>query len=146
MTADFSYLSALDVSASSTAEIVLHEINVEEGSPILVVSPATAENPIYFKTHLRILKQNAAAISAGNITQATLDASLEHAREVFPVCVIRGWRNVVALDGTPVQFNREECAAFLKRLPNWIFRRIHDFCATSSNFATRVDAESLAKN
>ena len=140
---DFSYLEELKVEGN-TQEFELEAI-VQK--PVLIVKPATQENKPYFNAVLRASgKVSAMARKANkNLTEKQLSEAREQDRELYPKHVIVDWRRVVDKKGNEVPFSVENCAAYLKALPDWIFEAVRRFCEINANFVEEIDLEEKAK-
>lgn len=140
---DFSHLQTLDI-RNKVAPFAIHQI---AGAPILNMRSATEVNKPYFNAVLKRSRSNVRALKAGAISQAMIAENREQDRELFPKHVITGWAGVVDSQGASVPFNVENCAAFLRALPDWIFDEIRNFAGDSVNFAGEMpDIEAKAKN
>ncbi len=143
---DFSHLGALDVMSSTTAEYTIFQISVNGISPTLILAPATEANESYFNAAMRQSGKRMKAVRAGNLNPKVLEEQRELDRKLFPRYVIQGWRDVTDAAGNAVAFSAEECEAFLRQLPNWLFDEIRMFASDAANFVDTVDIEVIAKN
>lgn len=140
---DFSYLKNLDVK-NKTAHYPIHQI---AGTPVLIMKPATEANKPYFNAVLKKSRRNVRALKAGAINQVMIAENREQDRELFPRFVVTGWEDLVDAKGEAVEFNRENCEAFLRALPDWIFDEVRNFAGDSINFTEDMpDIEVKAKN
>lgn len=127
---DFSHLSKLEVK-DRTAKYPIYQI---EGEPVLIMRPANESNKPYFNSVLRKSRRNIRSLQVGAINQKMIDENREQDRILFPKHVIVGWENMPDSKGENVPFSSENCEAFLRALPNWIFDEIRNFASTSANF------------
>jgi len=127
---DFSHLKNLDVK-DKTARYTIHQI---AGTPVLIIKPATEANKPYFNAVLKKSRRNVRALKAGAINQVMIAENREQDRDLFPKFVVTGWEDLSDAKGKPVEFNRENCEAFLRALPDWIFDEVRDFAGNSVNF------------
>lgn len=140
---DFSHLKNLDVK-DRTARFPIHQI---AGAPALIMKPATEANKPYFNAVLKRSRRNVRALKAGAINQVMIAENREQDRELFPKFVVTGWEGVTDSKGKEAEFNRENCEAFLRALPDWIFDEVRDFAGNSVNFTEDMqDAEVKAGN
>lgn len=143
---DFSYLQNLEVSATRTSRMTLHEIR---GEPTLILKPATEANKPYFNSVLKRSRKYGRAIQAGNMTPGIIAENREEDRELYPSHIVAGWEGVVDSGNKPVKFSEAACRSFLKALPDWLFDNIRMYAATPSNFVNDeepIDVEEVAKN
>ncbi len=143
---DFSHLANYDVSADSTAEYTLYEL---EGEPVLIVRPANDKNKKYFNSVLKSSARMAQIARVGKITAKILNENREQDRELFPKFVIIGWKGVLSATRKDVPFNADNCAQFIAALPNQIFDGLRQFAASPGSFITDADEigiEDQAKN
>lgn len=140
---DFSHLKNLDVK-DKTARYTIHQI---AGAPVLIMNPATEANKPYFNAVLKKSRRNVRALKAGAISQVMIAENREQDRELFPRCVVTGWEGVTDAKGKTVEFSRENCEAFLRALPDWIFDEVRNFAGDSINFTEDMpDVEVKAGN
>jgi len=145
---DFSHLRLYDVASDDTAELELCQL---EGSPVLVVAPATDTNRGYFNALLKRNKTYARRLKAGGVTPELLSKNRNEDRVLYARFVLKGWKGVVDSAGASVDFNVENATAFLKALPDWIFDDVRSFAAEPSSFVadgdpTPDDIEEAAGN
>lgn len=143
-TASFSHLKKHEVSADQTADYVFYEI---AGEPTLTVAPATPANKRYnsemTKRNLPLYKRVRAA---GDSAMAKAAEDIRDTdRDLYAKHVIKGWSNVFDADGNEAKFNKENCAAFLEALPDYMFDMLRDFASNNSSFVS-LDSEDAAKN
>ena len=137
----------------ATAEFELPWLpGTKDGSPVLIVRPATEANTQF---NAAMLKRSGNRIRAAN---AGVDFNPEEAKEdrkddrrLYPRYVIVGWRNLVSKDGKLVPFNLDNSIQLVAKLPNWIFDKIRIFCMRPERFVRTLDelepnAASLAGN
>lgn len=121
------------------AEFVLDMI---DGKPVLLVTPATESNPKYFNEYFKKNKARLTRMRRRGIDFAQIKEDRETDRQLYPGNVIKGWRGVLDADGNEVQYTDEVCLEFLAALPDWIFDEIRAFAGNPASF---VD-EAMAGN
>lgn len=146
---DFSYLDGLDVT-DKTKELPLRGISVGGKTPILVVKPATKDNPEYWSEMLVQVEnhKNKYTSNDAQSVSSKLDDNRETDRVLYPKHVIVGWKNVVDGSGKPAEFTLGNCKAFINSIPGWLFDRVRDYCAEPSNFAQltfEISEDSIKK-
>jgi len=134
----FGYMQQGAVKPSITKEYEIEEIQVNGVSPVLIVKPANESNAKYINAML--------ASQTGNrknkkINAARLKEVLDMDRELYPLYVIDGWKNVVDEKGTEVQFSVEDCNDMVSQLPYHAFSRLRDFCSDIYTWAKDVDID-----
>ena len=145
--ADFSALSKLEVPAEKTSELLLDEITVNGKSPTLHLASATDLNKPYFAALLKKSAATAKAVKSGKITQSMIEESRDDDLELFPKFVLKGWDDVCDMStGADVKFTKEEGAAFLEALPDWLFDKVRNHASDQSNYVDAIDIEINAKN
>jgi hypothetical protein len=141
---DFSHLDDLKVTADTTAEYKIHEI---QGSPALILRSANEGNSGYTNGLLRLTGQGRGQRRAKiKIDAKTMDDMRTNDRELFPAHVIVGWTGVKDANHAPVKFCKGDCANFINALPDWIFDGVRAFANDPENFVTQIDSEELAGN
>jgi hypothetical protein len=106
--------------------------------PALWVRPALESNRAYFAARLKSLQQRRKA-SARRVSQADFEAAREIDRELYPRYVVVGWENVLNAAGEQAFFNRENCEAFLRALPDWLLDELRNYCSEPGNFAGALE-------
>lgn len=143
---DFSHLSALQVSADKTAEYVIHQITVNDKSPVLILAPATDANKGFFNALLRRSSKQAAALKAGKVDVKMIEDHRDEDRVLYPKHVVKGWRDMVDAEGERVPFTQQNVTDFFEALPNWVFDDVREFARETSNYVDPLDVEIKAKN
>ncbi len=138
-------LDYLDISKATA----IFEMPWLRGGPSLIVKTAMAENEKYSSASLRmsgnrIAFQNKVA-SGGAVTTDDADVDGKEDRTLYPKYVIVGWAGIVDKAGEPVKFNHENCKAFVKLLPRWIFDRLRIFCMRPERFLAAEDVGEQAE-
>lgn len=146
---DFSNVRKLDI-AGKTAEYKLYEMD-EDPKPVLIMKPIGSENKPFFNEMLRRFGGDARRMKALAKDGEALDKVREATRELFPLHVVTGWRNMRDNDGNIVEFSQDACAEFFAVLPPDMVDDIRAFADDPSNFrvtrgAPPIDAEALAGN
>ncbi len=142
--ADFGQLKALEVTAGKTVEYVIHQV---EGSPVLILAPATENNIPLFNA---ALKRAGKAVNRAKINSKTLSTIKEGRAqdcELYAKFVVKGWRKVVDVNSDEVSFTKENCHDFLTALPDYIFDDVREYAREPSNFVDDLlDTEVVAEN
>lgn len=154
---NFSHLKKLSVKGK-TAEFPISLIRfekkngdeIENVSPVLIVSPATSINKPYINAALRKMsKKLKRAASTGIVGKSENDELRKISIQLYPQYVIEGWEDMPDSDGNFVEFTEESCRDFLEAYPKELMDELIDFCSKNSNFAEVLDMESageIAKN
>ena len=101
----------------------------------LVVKPATPENGKFNAASLRMSgKRQRQIVSAGSLTSDDANQDRSEDRLLYPRYVVVGWGGIFDKKGDPVKFDYENCKAFIKMLPKWIFDRLRIFCLRPERF------------
>jgi hypothetical protein len=126
---DFSHLSKYQID-DQTAE---YELPIE-GDPIptLIVRPANEANKTYYNKVFASSTRR--ALRASKVNAKALAEQRDEDRELYPLHVVVGWRGIRDSSGADVPFSQENCAEFLRVLPDWIFQGLRNFCASPSVF------------
>ncbi len=141
----FGYLSKADVGKDAVASYTIHQITVNGRTPTLVLRPATVENSAYFNEVLKRPSQ-ARSLRGGKINPAVVRENRADDFRLYPEHVVVGWCDVVASDGSDVDFCKEDVADFLNELPDWIFDEVRGFAGNIENFAGSIDVDTTAGN
>lgn len=115
----------------TTAPLVLEEI---EGSPTLILRPATEDNAEYFNAVFKATKKRARKAKAAGLDSSSFKELRDQDRVLFSKYVVIGWKDVKDSSGKAVEFSTEDCLAFLKALPTWLFDKVRAFCNEPLNF------------
>jgi hypothetical protein len=149
--ANFDHLKNLEVTAESTADYTLYQVEDPETgkSPTLIVAPATDANAPYFNALLKRSRKYARQLKARNVSVDTLQQSRGEDKILYPRHVIKGWRDVFDSKGKPVKFSQEACIEFFQSIPDWIFEDIRTFAGDPTNFLDTdesIDAEAVGEH
>lgn len=139
--ANFDYLAKYDV-GDNTVDYELYQL---DGTPVLKLAPATADNKAYQNAMFRSRNAVRRATSK-KLTQAQIDEGIERNKKLYAEHVIKGWSGVTDSSGNEVPFSKAACAAFLRSLPDWIFGDIVMYASEPENFIETIDTEEVAKN
>lgn len=60
-------------------------------------------------------------------------------RELYPTYVVTGWGGIPGSDGVAVPFSPENCADFVRALPDWLFDRVRQHASSPTNFLSIDD-------
>lgn len=136
---DFSHLQKEEAKTDTAIEFVIHDL---AGKPTLDVLPALPEyNKAFRKEVMRIAENKRALRKASKSDDKELDF------EIYAKTVVKGWSGVVDSKGKAVEFNEENCRAYLKAVPKFVFSDLRQFCLDITNWVEdELDTESAAKN
>jgi hypothetical protein len=114
----------------------------DEVKPVLLLRSPSEGNKDYTNGILRLTGQ----ADGGRKKKLKVDAKFmdemrEQDRELYPECVITGWKGVVDEDGVDVPFSTKACADFLSELPDWIFDGIRSYAQEPENFTKQISKE-----
>lgn len=135
---DFSHLESLAVKKDSTAEYEFFEI---ETKPTLICR-CTLDNNGY-QSAIRakrdeitrnVRKRTKGKKERQRINDRILELLREPDREAFPGNVIIGWTTNKDAKGKEVTYSDENCADFLKALPDWLFDNLRLYCYDAQSF------------
>ena len=144
---DFSNIQRQGNGASKTARYTFYEVKSE---PWLEVVPATERNKPYFNALLKSQQRNRRTLRSGSITVDTIRRSRDEDRALYAKHIVKGWGNVQDAKGKAVGFSPDECADFLKALPDWLFDDLRNFASDLQSFDEEMDdageAGETAKN
>ena len=151
-TATFDF-SAQQVTEETTKPYIFDMI---PGRPSVILSPAHDSNPDFLDARLRrsvAQSEKLAQAPRGNgddkLTPESLKRQIEDDREVDRDLIARtcarAWGNPpVAIDGSKPEFSADNCYAFFKALPDWIFDPFRNFAGNLYNFVKQppVDGDT----
>jgi hypothetical protein len=150
---DFSNLRALDVTAETIREYTFERI---VGAPSIRCAPAVDSNKPFLNARLRVsIENDKAALNKPTATPETLAADMDLSREqdkqLIAMHCARAWGTAPkAADGTEPEFSAENCLAFLRALPDWLFDPFRRWAANVNNFVpqqvTQRQADDLGKD
>lgn len=143
---EFDHLRKLDITNEATAEYALTRISVNGKSPKLILAPATEANKRYHAAVLKRAPKAAKMMKDGAFNIDTLDEYRQEDRDLFAKHVIKGWIDMLSLEGNEINFSEAACQDFLKALPDWIFDDIREFAGNATNFSDVMDVDTLAGN
>lgn len=148
---DFSHLKGLDIEGK-TAECTLsfQTKQAKAGEdviwPTLTVRPATEATATFANEQLKMTKKTAALARAGAFNTGTFKEARDNDRDLYARYVIVGWKGIYDKSGKEAKFSEDECRAFLRALPDYLFDQIRAFCTEPSNFSDQVSVEAIVKN
>lgn len=141
--ADFSHLRKLDVTTESLAEYVFEDI---PGDPSIWFRPMTDANTDYMNERVRLAVERAEKEQKETKTQRKkrvlsteqIDEDRDLDRLLMArTCAVR-WGNAPRdVNGDQPEFNEENCLAFLRALPNYMFDPCRGFVGNVYNFVDR---------
>lgn len=137
---NFSKLKKLELTSVSTATYTFPNI---DGSPQVIVRPATEINKQYFNALLKRARKNARATP----TVGIIAENRTEDRELYAQHIITGWTRMEQITDDTT-FNLQNCKDFLAALPDYEFDSLREFCSNPVNFleGESIDAELTAKN
>jgi len=142
----FGHIKSANLTAEKTVEYTMHQITVNGKSPTMIVKPASEINKGYFNALLKRSARLQRKVQAGRIDAATIAENRNEDRDLYPVHVIVGWKDVVGEDGQDVPFSSQDCADFLGAIDNFIFDDLRNFCGTPTNFADGLDVTTTEQH
>ncbi len=143
----FTHLKKLEV-AGKTAWLTLDDL---EGNPSLCILFSGQSNHGYFNAILKRSANRNRKILSGKIDVQMMEDNMADDRDLFPMHVITGWKDMMDDKGKPVPFTRSDCVEFCQDLPDWIFEKIRNFAQNPERFLEEgeelvSDGLELAKN
>lgn len=138
---NFTHLGNLAVTADNIIEYPLNELD-EEVKPVLLLRSPSEGNKDYTNGILRLTGQ----ADGGRKKKLKVDAKFmdemrEQDRELYPQCVIVGWKHMPDAEGKDVPFSAEACAELLAELPNWIFDGVRGYAQDPENFVAQISKD-----
>ncbi len=141
---DFGQLKALEVTADKTVEYTLYQV---EGTPTLILAPATESNIPLFNAALKRAGKAGNRVKISGKTLGTIREGRVQDRELYARHVVKGWHDVTDVNGDEVPFTRENCHDFLTALPDYIFDDVREYAREPANFVDELpDTEAVAEN
>lgn len=146
---DFSHLKKLDVTEASEAEFVFDDI---PGEPSVWFRPMTDTNADYLNERVRLATERAEAQqkeTKGQRRKRVLSVEqLEEDREQDRVlmartCALRWGTPPKASDGSEPEFSEENCLAFFRALPSYMFDPCRGFVSNVYNFVDQEARKAL---
>lgn len=133
--ADFSNIAALNVDETTLAPYTFYYIPDE---PVIWLAPATEENKPYINAHRRAAAEQAAKEirrpSGEIMTPEEREENRDIDRKIIAEHCAKRWDRIKDRHGNIIEFSQEECLAFLRALPNWMFDPIRGFVLNQANF------------
>ena len=105
-----------------------------EGSPKLLLLPATEANRPYHAALLKRNVRNARRIQAGRVDPQFIAEQRNEDRELYSKFVAKGWSGVTDDEGKESAFSPAECHEFFKALPDWIFDDVRAYAMNTTNW------------
>lgn len=143
MSSKFGHLQELEVSKEKTAELELPEI---KSSPVLILKHAGEANKRYFNKLLKRSQRAQRRIRNRNLNVDVVQETRNQDRHLYAEEVVTGWRNVIDMEGNPVEFSQENVLEFLQALPDWLFDDVRLFAANPENFTEVSPDEEMEEN
>lgn len=143
--ANFTHLKKYKVTADDVVDYEMPELGKKA---VLQLRSATEGNPGYMNGLLRLTGNTNGARRQKNksIDAETLGEARVHDRELYPVNVIVGWKNVPDDKGKNVKFSVKEAAELIEQLPDYLFDDMRAFANAPENFVAVIDSEEKGKN
>lgn len=138
---DFSHLSQLSEDGTKALPYTFEEI---AGGPTLTSRPATTANTRYNSARLRgISKRTGGGRKRIRIDQNTIDAARQDDIELIAKYCVTGW-TVPPRDrsGEEVPFSSENCEAFFRAMPDWMFDDFRTWAQDPLSFVDDPDGAS----
>lgn len=140
--ADFSYLDELKVTSEDLSELTLYSIKLPNGKhPTLIGRHGGESNQAYANAVLKRQMKQQKVVKAGAMTVGMVQSNRDHDRQLYPVHVLTGWRDVCDAKNKDVPFAVDECADFVKALPDDIFDEVRNHFGDPMNFRNAADPE-----
>ena len=146
---DFSHMKGSQIKSDSTSEYTIYEIMTGGQHPTLIVKPSTEANRPYYNELLKRMRRISRRVRGGGMDVETVERSRDEDRELFPLHVIEGWKDVYDANDKPVSYSVENCRDFLKVVADWIFDDVRNYCSDPTNFVDEEPdgaVEDTAKN
>mgnify|MGYP003634246050 CR=1 FL=1 len=152
--ADFSFLDSQKTQGTVEKEFTLHGLTMPDGStPVLMGVFAGETNPPYWNAQLKRqgkrLATTQAAVKAGDIDGALIKQGREDDRDLYPLHIIKAWKNVIDAEGKPVKFSTADCQGLFQHLPNETMEAVRGYFGDYVNFVgeamTIAQAQSTGK-
>lgn len=157
---DFSHLDKL---VASTDKIIEYELFEIVGGPLLSLCCAQDNEEYLNKIRARrsqierqVREMQAKQKKSRRLRPTDIIRELMRPvdTECYPGTIVKNWdKNVVDATGKKVPYTDENCAEFLKRLPNHIFDPLREFVSDPNNFIDLADVptgpdemEAVGKN
>jgi len=140
---DFSNLKKQEVDQDYEREFTLSYL---EGEPVLLVVSATQSNKAYFNARLKAMSKFAGRSAGAKIDVTKISEIQDDDRELMAKHVVRGWKNVLDAKGQAVEFNLENCEAFLDALPRDMFMDLKAFTENPDNFRAAHKAAATGED
>jgi hypothetical protein len=143
---DFSHLQKLDVTEDSEAEYVFEDI---PGEPSIWFKPMTDANAAFLNERVKVAvkraEQEQKAPKAQRRKKILSSERLEEDRDIdrelmAKTCATRWGTPPKDVDGNAPEFSAENCLAFLRALPSYMFDPCRAFVGNVYNF---IDREAL---
>lgn len=135
MSNQFSHLAAAAVQAED--RVVDYFLTEVGGNITLQVVQSGENNRPILETHLRRMRKQ----QGRPLSPTMIDQYRTEDKALWAKYVVRGWKNVVNNEGTPVSFSSAACQELFDALPYWAFDRLRSFTGDPSNF---IDYESMS--
>jgi len=136
---DFSHLKKQEAKTDESIDFVIHDL---DGKPVLKVKPAMVEYNKEFRREVMRISENKRALRKASKSD---DKELDF--ELYAKTVITGWDGVVDSKGKSVEFNVDNCKAYLSAVPKFVFSDLRQFCLDITNWVDEeIDTEEAAKN
>lgn len=145
MTVKFDF-SAQKVTPETTKEYVFDMI---PGEPSIIFAPAHDSNPAYLDERLRMsIEASEKAVREAtakrseklnvDVMKVQIEEDRDTDRRLLAKTCARGWGKApVATDGSAPGFSEENCLAFFRALPDYMFDPLRNWAQNLYNFVTR---------
>lgn len=137
MSANFSQLKKLDPIKEATSDFEIYDL---DPSVTLIGRYAGESNKDYMNALIKMVTRRASRRNKTNVK--SLAENRDQDRELYSKYVIISWSpDPVDSSGNPVEFNEEECFAFLTALPDYIFDDIRGHFSSIAEFLSENDED-----
>lgn len=115
-----------------------------EGTPVIWSLPATELNkPFYNESLRRAAAKSGKRRKLAKTTTDTVAASREEDRELLATYCAKRWQ-VKDASGNPVDFSTENCLAFFRAIPDYVFDDFRNWAVDPTNWTpAALDADDV---
>jgi hypothetical protein len=136
---DFSNIERLNPSAddSVSLEVVVSGLEIPM---VFQVLPALKCNKRFLNAQMReaskLERRKNRDLSATEVQRLT-----HVLRDNYADYIVEGWSDVIDVNGEDVPYNKENCRALMRALPEEAFDQIMEFCQEPTNFVAEFGAD-----
>lgn len=123
-------------------DVAFHEAINDDGSvPTFTLARMGKSNKAYSKALEAATRPYRRQVELGTLKAEVAE---ELFLDVFVSTILKGWHNILAKDGTEMQFNKQNARSLLKALPE-VYERLQEEAKMAANFRD-AGLEEEAKN